>query len=73
MPGYTHLQRAVPSSVGLWMGGFAEAFTDNLAFTASVLELIDCSPLGTAAGYGVNLPLDRDGVAPGPGLSAAFR
>jgi argininosuccinate lyase len=63
MPGYTHLQRAVPSSVGLWMGGFAEAFSDNLAFIGSVLELIDCSPLGTAAGYGVNLPLDRDGVA----------
>jgi argininosuccinate lyase len=63
MPGYTHLQRAVPSSVGLWMGGFAEAFTDDLVFTLSVLELIDCSPLGTAAGYGVNLPLDRDGVA----------
>lgn len=63
MPGYTHLQRAVPSSVGLWMGGFAEAFSDDLAFAASVLELIDCCPLGTAAGYGVNLPLDRDGVA----------
>jgi argininosuccinate lyase len=63
MPGYTHLQRAVPSSVGLWMGGFAEAFTDNLVFTRSVLELIDSSPLGAAAGYGVNLPLDRDGVA----------
>jgi argininosuccinate lyase len=63
MPGYTHLQRAVPSSIGLWMGGFAEAFTDNLVFASSVLELIDCSPLGTAAGYGVNLPLDRAGVA----------
>ena len=63
MPGYTHLQRAVPSSVGLWMAGFAEAFTDNLAFSARVMELIDSSPLGTAAGYGVNLPLDRDGVA----------
>jgi argininosuccinate lyase len=63
MPGYTHLQRAVPSSVGLWMGGFAEAFTDNLAFSVRVMELIDSSPLGTAAGYGVNLPLDRDGVA----------
>lgn len=63
MPGYTHLQRAVPSSVGLWMGSFAEAFTDNLVFTRNVLDLIDCSPLGTAAGYGVNLPLDRDGVA----------
>lgn len=63
MPGYTHLQRAVPSSIGLWLGGFAEAFTDNLAFAGRILELIDSSPLGTAAGYGVNLPLDRDGVA----------
>lgn len=63
MPGYTHLQRAVPSSVGLWMGGFAEAFTDNLAFTRLVTQIIDSSPLGTAAGYGVNLPLDREGVA----------
>jgi argininosuccinate lyase len=63
MPGYTHLQRAVPSSVGLWMAAFAEAFTDNLSLAASALEAADCSPLGTAAGYGVNLPLDRDGVA----------
>jgi argininosuccinate lyase len=63
MPGYTHLQRAVPSSVGLWMGAFAEAFTDNLSLALNVLEAVDCSPLGTAAGYGVNLPLDRDGVA----------
>jgi argininosuccinate lyase len=69
MPGYTHLQRAVPSSIGLWMGGFAEAFTDNLFFAAAVCELIDCSPLGTAAGYGVNLPLDRDGVAAELGFS----
>jgi len=63
MPGYTHLQRAVPSSVGLWMAAFAEAFTDNLVLARNTLELIDSSPLGTAAGYGVNLPLDRDGVA----------
>ncbi len=63
MPGYTHLQRAVPSSVGLWLTAFAEAFTDNLMLSRSTLELIDSSPLGTAAGYGVNLPLDRDGVA----------
>ena len=60
MPGYTHLQRAVPSSTGLWLAAFAEAFTDNLAFTSQVSALIDCSPLGTAAGYGVNLPLDRE-------------
>jgi argininosuccinate lyase len=63
MPGYTHLQRAVPSSIGLWMGGFAEAFTDNIAFAVAVLDILDASPLGTAAGYGVNLPLDREGVA----------
>ena len=62
MPGYTHLQRAVPSSVGLWLAAFAEAFTDNLVLR-SVLQVVDCSPLGTAAGYGVNLPLDREGVA----------
>jgi argininosuccinate lyase len=63
MPGYTHLQRAVPSSSGLWMAAFAEAFTDDVGFAVSVGEVIDSSPLGTAAGYGVNLPLDRDGVA----------
>ena len=63
MPGYTHLQRAVPSSVGLWLGGFAESFTDSLAGVAHARELLDCCPLGTAAGYGVNLALDRDGVA----------
>jgi len=62
MPGYTHLQRAVPSSVGMWMGGFAESFTDNLGFAISVYLTVDCNPLGTAAGYGVNLPLDRDFV-----------
>ena len=63
MPGYTHLQRAVPSSSGLWMAAFAEAFTDNLDFAGGVFDVVDSSPLGTAAGYGVNLPLDRDGVA----------
>jgi len=69
MPGYTHLQRAVPSSVGLWMGAFAEAFTDDLSLALSALQAVDCSPLGTAAGYGVNLPLDRDGVARELGFS----
>jgi argininosuccinate lyase len=69
MPGYTHLQRAVPSSVGLWMAAFAEAFTDNLRLAAVTREGLDCSPLGTAAGYGVNLALDRDGVARERGFS----
>jgi argininosuccinate lyase len=69
MPGYTHLQRAVPSSIGLWLGGFAEAFADDVAFAAAILDMLDASPLGTAAGYGVNLPLDRDGVASELGFS----
>ena len=62
MPGYTHLQRAVPSSSGLWLGAFSEAFIDNLVFANGVSQVIDSNPLGTAAGYGVNLPLDREGV-----------
>lgn len=63
MPGYTHLQRAVPSSVGLWLGSFAESFSDDLALTLGIYEVLNSNPLGTAAGYGVNLPLDRDGVS----------
>ena len=63
MPGYTHMQRAVPSSVGLWIAAFAEAFTDNVVIAADAGQMVNCRPLGTAAGYGVNLPLDRDGVA----------
>lgn len=63
MPGYTHLQRAVPASVGHWLGGFAEAFLDDRDAARSTLALVDASPLGTGAGFGVNLPLDREGVA----------
>ena len=59
MPGYTHLQRAVPSSCGMWFAGFAEAMLDNLYSLINTLDLIDSNPLGTAAGYGVNLNLDR--------------
>lgn len=59
MPGYTHLQRAVPSSVGMWFAGIAEAMLDNLICLQSVSKLIDSNPLGTAAGYGVNLNLNR--------------
>ncbi len=60
MPGYTHLQRAVVSTVGTWFAGFAEAFIDNAALAAATADWIDANPLGTAAGYGVNLPLDRE-------------
>ncbi len=60
MPGYTHLQRAVVSSTAMWFAGFAEAFIDDARRARDTLALIDANPLGTAAGYGVNLPLDRD-------------
>lgn len=63
MPGYTHLQRAVPSTVGLWMASFAEGFGDGAALCAQTRTWIDSCPLGSAAGYGVNLPLARDAVA----------
>jgi argininosuccinate lyase len=69
MPGYTHLQRAVPSSIGLWMAGFAEAFLDDAALARMTASWVDACPLGTAAGYGVNLPLDRAGVAAELGFS----
>ncbi|QDG52842.1 argininosuccinate lyase [Persicimonas caeni] len=62
MPGYTHLQRAVPSSTGMWFAAFAEAFIDNARLAKHTRTFVDSNPLGTAAGYGVNLPLDRDGV-----------
>jgi argininosuccinate lyase len=60
MPGYTHLQRAVVSSAGLWWAGWAEGFIDDAARAAGTRAWLDANPLGTAAGYGVNLPLDRD-------------
>lgn len=60
MPGYTHLQRAVVSSAGMWWAGWAEAFIDDAVRARDTRDWIDANPLGSAAGYGVNLPLDRD-------------
>jgi argininosuccinate lyase len=60
LPGYTHLQRAVVSSTSMWFAGFAEGFIDNALRARQTVTLIDANPLGTAAGYGVNLKLDRD-------------
>ena len=60
MPGYTHLQRAVVSSVGMWFAAFAESFIDNAQLARDTGEWINANPLGTAAGFGVNLPLDRE-------------
>ncbi|HKU78696.1 MAG TPA: argininosuccinate lyase [Rhodanobacteraceae bacterium] len=60
MPGYTHLQRAVVSSTSMWWAGFAEAFIDDASRARQTRAWIDANPLGSAAGYGVNLGLDRD-------------
>jgi argininosuccinate lyase len=63
MPGYTHMQRGMLSSVGLWAASFAEALLDDEQLLASVYEINDQSPLGSAASYGVPLPIDRQLVA----------
>ena len=60
LPGYTHLQRAVVSSAGMWWAAWAEGFIDDAQRAADTFGWIDANPLGSAAGYGVNLPLDRD-------------
>lgn len=69
LPGHTHLQQAMPSSLGLWWAGHAEAFIDNAELAKQTADWLDASPLGTASGFGVNLPLDRDGVAEALGFS----
>jgi argininosuccinate lyase len=63
MPGYTHMQKAMPSTVGMWAGAFAEGFTDDLVLLKAAYKLNNQSPLGSAAGYGVPLDLDRQYVA----------
>lgn len=63
MPGRTHFQRAMPSSVGLWAGAFAESLLDNIELLKSAYWLVDQCPLGSAASYGVSLDIDRQFTA----------
>ena len=60
IPGYTHLQRAMVSSAGMWWAAWAEGFIDDAVRARDTLAWVDANPLGSAAGYGVNLPLARD-------------
>lgn len=61
LPGYTHMQQAMPSSVALWAGGFAAELRDDAAGLSQVKRRVEKNPLGSAAGYGTpNLPLNRD-------------
>ena len=62
-PGYTHQRRAMPSSAGLWAGAYAEGLLDTIEAVAALWPRLDRSPLGSAAGYGVPLPLDRKAAA----------
>ena len=59
LPGYTHLQIAMPSSFGLWFGAYAEALADDMLFLRAAFEQSNRNPLGSAAGYGSSFPLNR--------------
>lgn len=59
MPGYTHLQIAMPSSFGLWFGAYAESLADDMLLMEAAYRLANQNPLGTAAGYGSSFPLNR--------------
>ena len=59
LPGYTHLQIAMPSSFGLWFSAYAESLIDDLYFVEAAYKMADQNPLGSAAGYGSSFPIDR--------------
>lgn len=59
LPGYTHLQLAMPSSFGLWFGAYAESLTDDLTALEAAYRVVNKNPLGSAAGYGSSFPLNR--------------
>lgn len=59
IPGYTHFQVAMPSSVGLWLGAYAESLVDDLMMLQSAYRFVDRNPLGSAAGYGSSFPISR--------------
>ncbi|MCF6167377.1 argininosuccinate lyase [Lutibacter sp.] len=60
LPGYTHLQVAMPSSFGLWFSAYAETLIDDIYFLKAAYKVADQNPLGSAAGYGSSFPIDRD-------------
>jgi argininosuccinate lyase len=59
LPGYTHLQLAMPSSFGLWFGAYAESLVDDLITLQAAFEIVNKNPLGSAAGYGSSFPINR--------------
>ena len=72
-PGYTHQRRAMPSSIGLWAGAYAEGLLDTVESLGETWARVDRSPLGSAAGYGVPLPLRREVTAEALGFAGLDR
>jgi len=60
LPGYTHMQVAMPSSFGLWFGAYAEALSEDLLIVKGAYDFVNQNPLGSAAGYGSSFPVDRE-------------
>lgn len=69
LPGYTHLQIAMPSSFGLWFSAYAESLIDDLYFVDAAYRVVDQNPLGSAAGYGSSFPIDRSFSTEGMGFA----
>lgn len=72
MPGYTHMQKAMPSSIGMWIGSIAESFIDDLIFLKATFDLNDQSPLGSGAAFGISLPINREKTAALLGFSSVL-
>ncbi len=70
MPGYTHMQVAMPSSFGLWFGAYAESLTDDLEMLIAAYHVANRNPLGSGAGYGSSFPLDRENTTESLGFES---
>ena len=69
MPGYTHLQLAMPSSFGLWFGAYAESLVDDLVLLHAAFDIADQNPLGSGAGFGSSFPIDRQATTDALGFA----
>ena len=72
MPGYTHMQKAMPSSIGMWIMSIAESLIDDIYFLEAVYAINDQSPLGSGAAFGVSLPINRETTAKMLGFSSVL-
>lgn len=70
IPGYTHLQLAMPSSAGLWLSAYAESLVDDMEMLAASYRIVNKNPLGSGAGYGSSFPLDREATTVSLGFEA---